>query len=93
VEDVFIKWFVDQSATAAFAGLLFYFYRKDVRQYTDMWQKQADLNQAATAAMMSLVERNMATITENTTVLKALHHRIDRLDILRFVPEGSSPGT
>ncbi len=75
----------------AIAGLLFFFYRKDVRAYTDLWKEQAALNQAQTNAMMMLVEKNSSTISQNTEVLKQLHRRIDRLDILRFVEDGSTP--
>lgn len=86
------KWFTEMGIGGAFAALLFFFYRKDVKQYTDLWQKQAELNHAQTNAMMSLVERNMVTITANTEVLKALHHRIDRLDVLRFMDEDGGGG-
>ncbi len=77
----------------AIAGLLFFFYRKDVRAYTDLWKEQAALNQAQTNAMMMLVERNSLAISQNTEVLKQLHRRIDRLDILRFVEDGSTPNS
>lgn len=75
----------------AIAGLLFFFYRKDVRAYTDLWKEQAALNQAQTNAMMMLVEKNSSTISQNTEVLKQLHRRIDRLGILRFVEDGATP--
>lgn len=87
----FVKFLAQLGVGGAFAGLMFIFYRKDVRSYTELWQKQAELNHAQTQAMMMLVEKNSGTIASNTEVLKQLHHRIDRLDILRFVEDGSTP--
>lgn len=83
----FLKWLAQLGVGGAIAGLLFHFYRKDVRSYTDLWKEQAAINQAQTSAMMALVEKSTAAISQNTEVVKSLHRRIDRLDILRFVEE------
>lgn len=68
----------------AIAGLLFFFYRKDVRSYTDLWKEQAMINFEQTKQMMALVAQNSAVIASNTEVLKSLHRRIDHLDGTQF---------
>lgn len=83
----FMRWLAQLGVGGMMAGVLFYFYRKDVRAYTDLWKEQATLNANQTVAMMALVEKNTIAITSNTDIIKSLHRRMDRLDILRFVPE------
>jgi hypothetical protein len=41
--------------------------------------------------MMALVRETTIAITRNTEVLKSLHRRIDRLDMLKFVPDPIAP--
>lgn len=85
----FLKFLAQLGVGGAIAGLLFAFYRKDVRAYTELWKEQATLNHAQTTAMMALVEKSTSAIVQNTEVVKSLHRRIDRLDILRFIEEPS----
>lgn len=82
-----LKWLTQLSGSGALLAVLLYFYRKDVRSYTELWQGQAKLSHEQTQAMMALVEKTTAAIVQNTEVVKSLHRRIDRLDILRFVEE------
>lgn len=82
-----MKFLVQLGIGGVLAGLLFGFYRKDVRAYTELWKEQAILNHAQTTAMMALVEKSTSAIVQNTEVVKSLHKRIDRLDILRFIEE------
>lgn len=84
----FIRYLAQSGAVGVIAALLFFFYRKDVRQYTELWQAQAKLNHEQTTMMMAVVKENTAAITQNTEVIKSLHRRVDRLDMLRVVPEG-----
>jgi hypothetical protein len=72
-------------AGALIAGILFFFYRKDVRSYTELWRQQAERSDKVSDGLMMIVRENSATIATNTEVLKSLHRRIDRLDILRVV--------
>lgn len=87
MDSEFLKFLAQLGVGGAIAGLLFFFYRKDVRAYTELWQAQAKLNHEQTQAMMALVSQNSGTIASNTEVLKSLHRRMDRLDILRIVEE------
>jgi hypothetical protein len=82
-----VKFLAQLGVGGAIAGLLFFFYRKDMRSYTELWKTQADINSRMTDSMIVLVRENTAAFTENTSVLKSLHRRMDRLDILRVVSD------
>lgn len=76
----FTKWLLSLGTGGAIAAILFIFYRKDQRQYTELWKAQAELNLAQAKAMMELIERSAIIITQNTEVLKSLHRRLDNSD-------------
>lgn len=82
---VMVQWLAQLGVGGAFAALLFHFYRKDVRSYSELWQAQATENRKMTETVIALVATTTSTMTENTQVLNALHRRIDRLDVLRLV--------
>jgi hypothetical protein len=86
-----MKWLVQLGVGGVIAGLMFWAYRKDVKQFTELWRMQAELNFRQTDAMMALVRETTIAITRNTEVLKSLHRRIDRLDMLKFVPDPIAP--
>lgn len=81
----FLKFLVQLGVGGSIAGIIFFFYRKDVRSYTDLWQAQTARSDAQVAAMIKVVAENSANTAVNTEVLKSLHKRIDRLDLLRIV--------
>ncbi len=81
----FLKFLIQLGVGGAIAGIIFFFYRKDVRSYTDLWQAQTARSDAQTAAMIKVIAENSANTAVNTEVLKSLHKRIDRLDLLRIV--------
>lgn len=89
-EDELLKWLAQLGGSGGILAILLYFYRKDVRSYTELWREQAKLNHEQTQAMMLLVEKSTTAIVQNTEVVKSLHRRIDRLDILRFVEDTDS---
>lgn len=62
------------------AAILFFFYRKDVRSYTDLWREATDQARAQTDMMMTIVKENTAAFAQNTEVVKSLHKRLDRLE-------------
>jgi len=85
LEAEFSRFLLQMGVGGILAGLLFVVYRKDVRSYTELWKEQAALNAKMVDTVIALVERNTGTISKNTEVLKSLHARMDRLDILRVV--------
>jgi len=66
----FIKWFATLGVGGILAGVMFVFYRRDLRQYTDMWKGQSD-------DLIQVVKENTASNTKLVTVIDALHRRLD----------------
>lgn len=62
------------------AVIIFLFYRKDVRQYTELWREQAILNRQQTEMLVSVIKENTVALTQNTEVVRSMHRRMDRLD-------------
>lgn len=52
------------------AGIIFWFYRKDVRSYTELWKTQSE-------QLFVVVKDNTASNTKLVTLLEALHRRLD----------------
>lgn len=50
----FIKWFATLGVGGVLAAFMFFFYRKDVKQYTEQWK-------AATEQFMTIVKENTAS--------------------------------
>lgn len=67
----FVKWFATLGVGGILAGVMFMFYRKDVKQYTDLWKEQSGI-------LMAVVKENTASNTKLITVIDALHRRLDR---------------
>lgn len=80
MDDEVIKWFATLGVGGVLAGIMFFFYRKDVKQYTDLWKGQSD-------ALMRAIVDNTAATTKNNVVLDALHRRLDREEYERQIRE------
>ncbi len=77
MDNEFIKWLATLGVGGAIAGLIFFFYRKDVRSYTDLWKETAAmLGQTLKESTAAHVE-NSATNREMISLLKAVHRRLD----------------
>jgi hypothetical protein len=50
----FVKWIATLGVGGVLAGFMFVFYRKDVRQYTELWK-------AATEQFITIVKENTAS--------------------------------
>lgn len=87
LDQEFIRFLLQLGVGGVIAGILFFFYRKDVRQFTDLWREQAKLNSEQTAAMIAVVKENTIAFTQNTEIARSLHKRIDRLELLRIVTD------
>lgn len=55
--DEFTKYLATLGVGGVLAGIMFMFYRKDVRMYTDLWKAQTEL-------MMKVVQENTASNTK-----------------------------
>lgn len=75
-----VKFLSSLGVGGVIAGVLFFFYRKDVKQFTDLWQAQAALNYKQAELMIAIVKENTAAFIQNTEVLKSMHRRLDAWD-------------
>lgn len=70
VDAEFIKWFATLGVGGVLAAMMFWFYRRDVANYTALWKGQTDI-------LMAVVKENTASNTKLITVIEALHRRLD----------------
>ncbi len=64
MQDVeFTKWLVTLGVGGVLAGMMFVFYRKDIKQYTELWKATADTlmfvikeNTASNVKLINLIE-------------------------------------
>lgn len=66
MEAEILKWFATLGIGGILAGFIFIFYRKDIKQYTELWRTTTD-------QLMKIVGDNTASITR-------LSDTIDNLD-------------
>lgn len=59
----FVKWLATLGVGGVLAGLMFMFYRKDVKQYTELWK-------TATDQMMVIVKENTASNTRLISLIE-----------------------
>lgn len=59
----FAKWLATLGVGGVLAGLMFMFYRKDVKQYTELWK-------TATDQMMLIVKENTASNTRLISLIE-----------------------
>lgn len=59
----FAKWLATLGVGGVLAGLMFLFYRKDVKQYTELWK-------SATDSLMTVVRENTVSNTRLITLLE-----------------------
>ena len=69
----FLKYLASLGVGGIIAGLMFAFYRRDVRIYHDQWHGQ-------TVILMQLVRDNTVALTGLKSAVTALHHRLDRMN-------------
>ena len=62
------------------AAILFFFYRKDVKSYTDLWQNMSTQLLAVVKDASDAHRAIAVALTANTEVLKSMHKRLDRIE-------------
>ena len=55
----FTKWLITLGVGGILAGFMFVFYRKDVKQFTDLWKSTTDL-------LMTVIKENTASQVRNS---------------------------
>lgn len=68
-----LKWFATLGVGGALAGLMFFFYRKDIRQFTDLWRTTAE-------QMILVVKENTMAQTKLITMIETQERNALRKD-------------
>ena len=63
-ESEFAKWLVTLGVGGVLAGFMFVFYRKDIKQYTELWKSTSEV-------LMIIVKDNTASNTKLISMLEA----------------------
>ena len=71
----FIKWFATLGVGGALAGFMFMFYRKDIKQYTELWK-------STTEQLIVLVKEVVASNTKLIAMLENLERNSHRKEDL-----------
>jgi hypothetical protein len=86
----FTKWLVTLGVGGVLAGFMFVFYRKDVKQYTELWRATAEQlmnvikeNTQSNTKLIALIEeerRNMMRKSDIEQLLVGQRHIMDSQD-------------
>lgn len=77
----FVKWIATLGVGGVLAGFMFAFYRKDVKQYTELWKHTAEQmmqiikeNTASNAKLILLIENQERNQLRRTDIALIKHH-------------------
>ena len=85
--DEFGKWLITLGVGGVLAGMMFMFYRKDIKQYTELWQTQAELNRKQTEMLVGVIKEQAISNVQLTSAVEALHRRLDEGGFPRHVKQ------
>ena len=81
----FAKWLATLGVGGVLAGLMFYFYRKDIKQYTDLWKNATDLlmstvkeNTASNVKLIGLIEASERNAIRRQDIVDLIDSRVNR---------------
>jgi hypothetical protein len=75
----FAKWLATLGVGGVLAGLMFMFYRKDIKQYTELWK-------IATDQMMAIVKENTSSNTRLISLIETQERNaVRREDIIALI--------
>lgn len=80
VDAEFTKWLVTLGVGGVLAGFMFVFYRKDVRQYTELWKTSSE-------QFMKLVQDNTQVLTKLVTMLETQERNALRKEDIELIVE------
>lgn len=82
----FTKWLVTLGVGGVLAGVMFMFYRKDVKQYTELWRTTSELlvgvvkeNTASNVKLVALLETQERNAIRKSDIEAILRDRRDLL--------------
>lgn len=73
LDSEFVKWLVTLGVGGILAAFMFTFYRKDIKQYTELWKYTAD-------TLMSVVKENTASNSKLTMMIETQERNHMRKD-------------
>jgi hypothetical protein len=79
-ESEFAKWLVTLGVGGVLAGFMFVFYRKDIKQYTELWKAQSERMDSLINVVMLIVKDNTASNVKLITMLEAQERNSIRKD-------------
>lgn len=81
----FIKWFATLGIGGVLAGFMFVFYRKDIKQYTDLWKLVSEQtvvvikeNTASISKLISLIESQEKNAIRRDDINQMIEERLTR---------------
>jgi hypothetical protein len=75
----FSKWLITLGVGGILAGFMFMFYRKDIKQYTELWRINAEM-------MVSVIKENTASNIRLIALLESVErNQLRKEDIPRMV--------
>lgn len=87
----FTKWLVTLGVGGVLAGFMFMFYRKDVKQYTDLWKVTTDQlievvrdNTASNAKLIILIENQERNMMRKADIEHLLINQSKIIDKINF---------
>lgn len=81
----FTKWLITLGVGGVLAGFMFMFYRKDIKQYTELWKTQAELNRQQLENMMLVVKENTTSNVKLVTMIEAQERNALRKSDIEFL--------
>lgn len=79
----FSKWLITLGVGGALAAFMFAFYRKDIKQYTELWK-------AATDQLIAVVKENTASNIKLISMIENQERNTMRHeDIIKMIRDGS----
>lgn len=76
----FVKFLGSLGVGGVIAGGLFFFYRRDVKSYTDLWKIMSEQLLLVVKESAEASRAVAVAITQNTEVVKSLHRRLDKIE-------------
>jgi hypothetical protein len=80
----FTKWLVTLGVGGALAAFMFTFYRKDIKQYTELWKLSTDVlmqvvkdNTAASVKLVTLIENQERNALRKSDIESMIAQRIE----------------
>ena len=81
----FLKWFATLGVGGILAGFMFMFYRKDVKQYTELWKTTSDQmlavikdNTSSNTKLISLIETQERNMVRKEDIITLIDRKFDQ---------------